>query len=91
MAEKQQVSALTLNCMGTQNARFVPYVIAPDSVMCLYHNTICAAIPEQGQWLQMEKNNELLQHVFFFPSALAADNIYFPLIGKQNICFRIHH
>lgn len=37
------------------NAKFVPYVTAPDSVMCLYHNAICAAIPEWGQWLEMEK------------------------------------
>lgn len=42
----------------------MPYVTAPDSVMCLYHNTICAAIPEWGQWLEMEKNNELLQYNF---------------------------
>ena len=65
MAEKQQVSTLTLNCMGTKNARFVAYVTAPNTVMCLYHNTICAAVPEQGHWLEMDKNNELLQCVFF--------------------------
>lgn len=59
MSEKWQVSILTLKPVGTWNARFVPYVAAPDSVMCLYHNTICAAIPEEGQWLEMEKNNEL--------------------------------
>lgn len=68
MAEKQQVSTLTLNCMGTQNARFVPYVTAPDTVMCLYHNTICAAVPQQGHWLEMDKNNELLQCVFSLSS-----------------------
>lgn len=46
MSEKWQVSTLTLKLVGMWNARFVPYVTAPDSVMCLYHNTICAAIPE---------------------------------------------
>lgn len=44
--QKSDKFHLNLKLGGMRNARFLPYVTAPDSVMCFYHNTICAAIPE---------------------------------------------